>query len=42
MEERLEQLEARIDEDGVGVSQALENDILTIMGGGRIWMLLLI
>ena len=41
LEERLEQLEARINKDGVGVSQTLEKDILTIMGE-RIWMLLLI
>lgn len=33
LEERLKQLEARINEDGVAISQTLEKDILTIMGG---------
>ena len=33
LEERFKQLEARINEDGVGIIQNLEKDILTIMGG---------
>ena len=33
LEERLEQLEARINEGGVAISQNLEKDILTTIGG---------
>ena len=33
LESRLKELEARIKDDGVGISGALENDILKIMGG---------
>ena len=33
LEDRIKQLEARIKEDGVGISETLEKDILKIMGG---------
>ena len=33
LESRLKELEAKIKDDGVGISGALENDILKIMGG---------
>jgi hypothetical protein len=39
LEAKLELLQSKINEEGVDVSESLENDLLKIMGGGKIWKL---